>query len=61
MQAEQAEEVDAHAEQRLAEDGNSDWLVKSLQLETKEGDIEAKQNPCEIQGKREGVAELHFL
>lgn len=48
MQAEQAGEVDAGAEQRLAEDGNSDWLVKSLRLETKEGDIEAKQNPCEI-------------
>lgn len=58
---EQAREVDAGAEQRLVEDGSSDWLGKKLWLETKEGNLEAKQNSREMRGKRDWVAELHFL
>lgn len=47
MPVEQTREVDAGAEQRVVEDGKSDQLVKKLWLETKEGILETKQNPCE--------------
>lgn len=61
MQWEQAREVDAGAEQRLVKDENSAWLVKKVCLETKEGNLESKQNICEMKDKRDWETELHFL
>lgn len=61
MQVAQVREVDAGAEQRLVKDGNSTWLVKKRGLEIKEGNLESKQNTCEMEGKRNWEAELHFL